>query len=137
MGRNNADFAGGSNSLTPTVCKHCGTEISTNVATIRLDNGAIYLFPPKEKQEWYHPAVGEMVLNNAATLSELKRDPDWKHTPEPADGRTHEQDYERHVLETRMHNISKGIDPRESMELAMKPHTHTAYSIGKNGFGVV
>lgn len=139
----NSEFQGGSagsNALTPATCKHCGQEVSTNIARIGLDNGATYLFAPHEKKSWFHTGVSHMVLNGEATLNELKaaerKDP-GKHEAEPADGRTHEQDYEHHAFVTRMDNIAKGIDPKESMELAMKPNTHTAYSIGKSGFGVV
>ena len=151
MTRNNADFQGGNSPITAATCKHCGKGIfSSNTARLRLDNGATYLFPPKEPSfrydkdykgyhahDWGHEGMSEMVMNNEASLGDFAKDPEWNHTPEPADGRSHEEEYQYQAFNTRMGNIAKGISPSESMELAMKPNTHTAHSIQRNGFGVV
>jgi hypothetical protein len=151
MGANHADFQGANSPITPAICKHCGKEISTDqIARIGLDNGATYLFPPKapsfrrdenfkgySEHDWGHKGLSDIVLNGEGTLGQLANDPEWNHKAEPLDGRSHDEDYHYHAFKTRMGNIAKGADPTESMELAMKPYSHTARSIARDGFGVV
>lgn len=118
-------------------CKHCGAEISTNVSKLRYGKGkGVYLWPQSKNPEWFHTAIADIILNNEGTIRALERDPDWNHTPEPADGRSHEDDYQRHVLETRMRNMANGIDPIAGMQEAMA-HPLISRTIAEEGLGTV
>jgi hypothetical protein len=124
-------------SLDAPTCKTCGKEISTSVAKMRVGKSkAVYLYPPKDKPEWFHPVVADVILNNEGTIKDLEKDPDWNHVAMPADGRSHDVDYQRHAMEVRMKNMANGINPTEAMSEAMK-HPQIAYDIERNGFGTV
>jgi len=136
--RNN-EFKYAAGPLEAATCKTCGAEISTNVAKTKLPNGAVYLYPKGEGDQstWHHPAVANMVLNNEATLSGLKGDAEWDHEAEPADGRSHEEDYAYHVFKVRNQNIANGCDPKESENFASNDF-NIKHDLRKGGnFGVV
>jgi len=140
MSRND-EFKYAAGPVEPTVCKHCGKEISTGtVSRIRLPNGAVYLWPMNthaSRQAWTHRGLSDIVLRGEGSLKELGADPEWNHEAEPLDGRSHEDDYARHVMDVRMHNILNGADPKETENLA-RSNFHIAHSLKEGkGFGII